>query len=91
MNQSKEVAGILSLKHVYEIAKIKSVDPLYDCVPLKKICEDVIQEAFRCGVKVVKHIEDDKYDKFMEERRETVAKQLKELDDLKQSKLLRTA
>ncbi len=91
MDQSKEVSGILSLKHVYEIAKVKSTDPLYDCVPLKNICEEIIEEAFKCGVKVVDKIDPDKYAKFMAERREIVAKQLKELEDVRQSKLLRTA
>ena len=91
MNNSKEVSGILSLKHVYEIAQIKSKDPLYDCVPLKKICEEIIEEASKCGVKVVDKIDPDKFVKFMAERREIVANQLKELEDMRQSKLLRTA
>ena len=90
MNNSKEIAGILSLKHVYEIALVKSKDPLYDCVPLKKICEDVIVEATQGGVKIVDKIDPEKYKLFMEERRQIVAKQLKELEDIKQSKLLRT-
>lgn len=91
MDPSKETSGILSLKHIYEIAQIKSKDPLYDCVPLKKICEEIIEEAFGCGVKVVDRIDEQKYMEFMKQRQETVAKQLKELEDLKQSKLLRTA
>lgn len=91
MKNKREVAGIISLKHVYEIAQIKSKDPLYDCVPLKKICQDIIEEAYRCGVKVVKNIDKEKYVQFMEERKEIVAKQLKEFEDARQSKLLRTA
>lgn len=91
MNSSKEVSGILSLKHVYEIAQVKSKDPIYDCVPLKKICEDIVEEATRCGVKVVDKIDPDKYVAFMKERREIVAKQIKELEEARQSKLLRTA
>ena len=91
MNPSKEIAGILSLKHVYEIALVKSKDPLYDCVPLKKICEDIIEAATKSGVKVVDRIDPDLYVKFMTERREIVAAQLKELEDARQSKLLRTS
>lgn len=91
MNPMEETAGILSLKHVYEIAVIKSKDPLYDCVPLKKICEEIITYCYKCGVKVVDKIDEEKYVKFVNERREIVANQLKELEDLKQSKLLRTA
>lgn len=90
MNPMKETSGILSLKHVYEIALVKSKDPLYDCVPLKKICEDIIEAAYRSGVKIVKQIDEEKYVKFVEERKNIVEKQLKELDDIKQSKLLRT-
>lgn len=91
MNRRNEIAGIISLKHVYEIALIKSRDPLYDCVPVKKICEEIIEAAYSCGVKVVDKIDEEKYAKFVEERREIVANQLKELEELKQSKLLRTA
>lgn len=89
MNPMEETSGILSLKHVYEIALVKSKDPLYDCVPLKKICEDIIEAAYRAGVKIVKHIDEEKYVKFVEERRNIVEQQLKELENIKQSKLLR--
>lgn len=47
-----QVAGLISLKHVYEIAKIKSEDSIYECVPMKKICEDVIRAAYQSGIKV---------------------------------------
>lgn len=90
-NPREEISGIISLKHVYEIAKVKSNDPLYDCVPLEKICKDVIDFANRAGVKVVERIDEEKYLNFIEQRREEVARQLKELEDIKQSKLLRTA
>ena len=91
MRQDREIAGYLSLKHVYEIAKVKSADPMYDCVPLQKICKDIIQEAFYMGVKVVPKIDEEEYRKFLEERKQVVANQLKELEDKRQAKMLRTA
>jgi large subunit ribosomal protein L11 len=48
-----EVAGSVSLKHIYEIAKIKRQDPSMVEVPLQKICAQIIGSARSCGVKVV--------------------------------------
>lgn len=81
----------MGLKQVYEIAQVKSKDPLYDCVPIKKICEEIINEAYQCGVKVVPKIDEDKYLEFYKQRQTQAEQELKELDDLRQSKLLRTA
>lgn len=89
-NPSKETAGYLTVKHVYEIAKVKSKDPIYDCVPLKKICEDIIESAKTCGIKVVYNLDEEEYRQFLEERKRIVEQQLKELDDKRQAKMLRT-
>ena len=90
MTPTKEIAGYITVKHVYEIAKVKSADPMYDCVPLQHICELVIESARKAGVQVVHKLDEEEYRLFLEKRKEEVAKQLKELDDKRQAKMLRT-
>lgn len=48
-----ESVGEISLKHVYEIAKIKKTDDRHKEVDLKAICGAVISTADAIGVKVV--------------------------------------
>lgn len=52
MEYEKEIAGYITRKHVYEIAKLKSEDTLWQMVDLKVICEKVIDMAYCCGVHV---------------------------------------
>jgi len=91
MKNGSEVAGIISLKHVYEIAKIKSQDHLYDCVPMQKICADVIHSAFTCGVKVVPRVTEQEIARLQDQRKVVVEQQIAELEEKRQAKLLRTA
>lgn len=90
MNYRYEVAGMLSLKHVYEIAKIKEKDIIYDCVPLKKIVAEIIEDARKMGIKVVPRLDPIQYAEFLAERKEVVARQLAELDEKRQARMLRT-
>lgn len=48
-----EFVGELSLKHIYEIAKIKKTDERHKEVALKSICGAVILTADAIGIKVV--------------------------------------
>ncbi|XP_077550956.1 large ribosomal subunit protein uL11m-like [Haemaphysalis longicornis] len=91
MQPGREFAGMITLKHVYEIARIKSQDSIYDCVSLQDICKDVLQLAHRCGVKVVRSLTADEYRQFREAREPVVNEQLAALEEKRQSKLLRTA
>uniref|UniRef100_A0A914XYN5 Large ribosomal subunit protein uL11m n=1 Tax=Panagrolaimus superbus TaxID=310955 RepID=A0A914XYN5_9BILA len=86
-----EIAGKLSVKHIYEIAKIKSRDKVLVGVPLKDICEMLIENCRKIGVKV-QHDDLDpvEYKEFLDKRRETVAQQLQEWADKKAAKMLRT-
>lgn len=63
----KEFAGMVTLKHIYEIAKIKQ-DPGLDIKPLRKICRYVIGTAKSSGIKVVKDIDLKEYAEFLKER-----------------------
>ncbi|XP_023241382.1 39S ribosomal protein L11, mitochondrial-like [Centruroides sculpturatus] len=91
MQPTKETIGKVTVKHVYEIAKIKSKDSIYDCVPLEKICKDVIRSAHTIGIQVVHHLDPKEYGEFLKEKQEFVAEQLREIEEKRQAKLLRTA
>lgn len=49
-----ESVGHVSLKHVYEIAKIKSADKHLAHIPLESLCCNVIGTASTCGITVKK-------------------------------------
>lgn len=51
-------AATLSVKHIYEIAKIKQSDPFCQYMPLESICKSIIATANSMGIKVVNHLED---------------------------------
>jgi large subunit ribosomal protein L11 len=86
----KEVAGKITLKHVYEIARIKSEDPPLECTPLKVICGMLIGTARSCGIEVVRHLDPVEYGEFLEERKLIIEQQRKELDEKKEARMLRT-
>lgn len=85
-----EIAGKLTLKHVYEIAMVKSKDEWYDCVPLQKICQEIIDEARYMGFEVVKHLDEEEYAKFLKYREDVIQEQVKLIEERRQSKLQRT-
>lgn len=90
MRPGQETAGMITLKHVYEIAKIKSQDSIYECVPLQDICKEILLLAYRCGVKPVRSLTAKEYREFFESRELVVKEQLSALEEKRQSKLLRT-
>lgn len=90
MNNSNEIAGKITLKHIYEIAKVKSEDPTFDCVPLKDICQMTIYSAYTCGIQVVPELSPEEYGHFLEDRKVVVEEQLAILDEKRQAKMLRT-
>lgn len=91
MEPGREVSGKLTLKHIYEIAKIKSEDPTLECEPLEKICQKVIGTARNLGIEVVHKLDADEYQTFLEERRLVVEEQRRELQEAKEAKMLRSA
>ncbi len=52
MDYRVETVGYITRRHVYEIAKLKSEDPLWQMFDLEVICKRVIDEAYTCGIKV---------------------------------------
>lgn len=57
----KELAGMISVKHVYEIALVKAKDQSNDGVALQTICNQIIGDARTLGIEVVKHLEAKEY------------------------------
>ena len=48
-----EILGTISLKHIYEIAKIKATDDHMKHLKLESIASTVIRTARTCGIQVV--------------------------------------
>ncbi|XP_066586665.1 large ribosomal subunit protein uL11m [Prorops nasuta] len=86
----KEIAGKITLKHLYEIAVIKSQDPPLSLLTLEQICNMLIGICRTCGIKVVKDLKEEEYARFLEERREFLKEVREQLDEAKKSKMLRT-
>ena len=53
MEFDKQIAGMISRKHVYEIAKIKQNDPAFQNVSLESVCKTVMGSARSIGIEVV--------------------------------------
>ncbi|TQB77524.1 hypothetical protein MPDQ_000065 [Monascus purpureus] len=53
MNPGHETVGKISLKHVYEIAKIKQSETRLSGLSLQGLCKSVISQAKSIGIEVV--------------------------------------
>ncbi|XP_050407457.1 39S ribosomal protein L11, mitochondrial [Patella vulgata] len=89
MKTGHETAGKVTLKHVYEIAKIKSQDPTFENVPMELICQKIIGSAHSCGIEVVKNLTVEDYSQFIQDRQVILEQQKEELEELRQAKMLR--
>jgi large subunit ribosomal protein L11 len=52
-NPGHESVGTVSLKHVYEIAKIKQSETRLSGLSLEGLCKSVIAQAKSAGIKVI--------------------------------------
>nr|SVE76129.1 EOG090X0I63 [Daphnia hispanica] len=91
MKPTHEVAGKVTLKHVYEIAKIKQQDSTQSFLSLETICKQIISTARTCGIEVVPKLDAREYGDFLEQRKQIVEEELKELQAKKEARMLRTA
>uniref|UniRef100_A0A8D1EP11 Large ribosomal subunit protein uL11m n=1 Tax=Sus scrofa TaxID=9823 RepID=A0A8D1EP11_PIG len=66
----KEVAGLVTLKHVYEIARVKAQDDAFALqdVPLSSVVRSIIGSARSLGIRVVKDLSSEKLAAFQKER-----------------------
>lgn len=85
-----EIAGKITHKHLYEIAKIKSQDISNQASSMEEIVEKAMKAARSCGIAVVRHMDPEEYGKFLEERVKIIENQKEELQAKREAKLLRT-
>ena len=83
------MSGKITLKHVYEIAKIKQHDEGIDGRTLMEICKSIIGTAHSLGIKVERSLDPVEYGEFLENRKKEIEKQEEELEQARQAKLLR--
>ncbi|XP_061462401.1 large ribosomal subunit protein uL11m [Rhineura floridana] len=76
-NPGHEVSGMLTLKHLYEIAVVKSQDPCFVLrdMPLEKVIRSLMGSARTLGIKVVKDLNAEEYGAFLKQREEFLAAQ----------------
>lgn len=84
-----EIAGKITLRHIYEIALLKKQDPVIRFWTLEQICMSAIITARTCGIQVVKDLDPVEYGQFLEERKVVEAQQLLELKEKREAKMLR--
>ncbi|XP_034487051.1 39S ribosomal protein L11, mitochondrial [Drosophila innubila] len=90
MTPGREVAGKITLKHLYEIAAIKIQDPPNALLTMQQMCEMLVGIARTCGIKVVRDLDPTEYAQFLEERKVIVEDQRRELLEKREAKMLRT-
>ncbi|CAF4910671.1 unnamed protein product [Pieris macdunnoughi] len=91
MEPVKEMCGKITIKHLYEIAKIKSQDPPLEWRSLKEICVMLLSQARTCGIEVVRELDPKEYGEFLNDRKTIVEEQKKQLQEKREAKMLRTA
>lgn len=57
---------------------------------MPKVCQMVGQQAYNMGIQVVKELDPVWYGKFLKERAEFLEQKRKELDEAKETKVLKT-
>lgn len=87
----KEISGKITLKHIYEIAKIKGQDPPLITKSDYELCNMLIGIAKSCGIQIVDKLDPAEYGEFLAERKIIVEEQRKELQLKKEAKMLRTS
>ncbi|XP_036323456.1 39S ribosomal protein L11, mitochondrial [Rhagoletis pomonella] len=90
MQPGREIAGMVTLKHLYEIAAIKINDPPNALLTMQQMCEMLVGVARTCGIKIVRDLNSEEYAKFLEERQLVVEAQKQELQEKRDAKMLRT-
>lgn len=84
-----EVAGRITLRHVYEIAQIKIKDPPNALMTMQQMCNAVVGAARSCGIEVVRNLDAEEYRRFLDYRKVIVEQQKAELLEKRESKMLR--
>jgi len=85
-----DMAGKITLKHLYEIAKIKSEDPPLALLSLQQITQMLVGVAKTCGIQIVRELDPEEYAQFMKERKVRLDKFDEELTEIREKKAQRT-
>nr|XP_039333678.1 39S ribosomal protein L11, mitochondrial-like [Saimiri boliviensis boliviensis] len=66
----KEMAGLVTLKHVYEIACIKAQDEAFapQDAPLSSVVQSIIRSAHSLGIRMVKDLSSEELAAFQKEQ-----------------------
>lgn len=92
MEPGHKVGGVISLKHVYEIAKFKQEDINCSHFSLEEMCVKIIASAYRSGIKVVKEdLEPTELEEFLQARAKAQENELKDIAEKRAAKLMRAA
>lgn len=91
MNPPNEVAGRITLRHLYEIAKIKLQDPPNALLSLEQMTQMLASVARTCGVEVVRDLDPEEYRRFLDHRKIVVEQQKIELAEKREAKMLRAS
>ena len=77
-------AGMITYKHVYELAKIKiqQEDIKIRSITMQEMCQRVADECEKIGVNVVRNLDPVEYDEFLTERERLEEEYLKEQEEL---------
>lgn len=90
MKASQEIAGKITLKHLYEIALIKSQDIAYQASTMQEVVDIAMHYARQSGIAVVKDLDPEEYAGFLQERLKIIEAQKAEIQAVREAKLLRT-
>lgn len=88
-----EIAGKITLKHLYEIAKILHGDPngYYQVDTLEDVCKQLVKKAREIGIQIVMELDPEEYRTFLKERKEFLEDFDKRMQEIQEAKLMRTA
>lgn len=90
MSPGREIAGKITYRHLYEIAKIKIQDPPNALLTLEQMCKALVGTARSCGVEIVRNLDANEYAAFLEKRQDIVLQQKKDLLVKRESKMIRS-
>lgn len=90
LKPSKEIAGKITYRHLYEIAKIKLQDPPNALLTLQQMTQMLASTARSCGVEIVRELDAKEYGQFMEDRKVVVAEQKLAIETAREAKMLRS-
>lgn len=80
---------MITVKHLYEIAKKKAEDPPLALHSLEEICGMLVGVAKTCGIKIVHNISLEEFKEWQERAEQSLALHEQELQEAKEAKLLR--